>query len=93
PPFMTLARTLSGPVEVGGYSLKVGTDVAVTCSAAMKDEHKVPSPSLFVPSRWLSGAKPDAACGYIAFGAGPRACPAMELALTCIEEVIATLLR
>ena len=63
--------------DVGGVHLPAGTQTIQLTRFVALQEGSYVRPKNFDPSRWLSAADPK---HYLAFGAGPRACPGRNLA-------------
>jgi cytochrome P450 len=73
PVIADVARRLTAPLEVGGYTLPAGTLVVALITALHAREDLYPDPAAFRPERFLDG---DAAGAYtwIPFGGGVRRC-------------------
>jgi cytochrome P450 len=72
PPLLTIARTTTGPVEVGGVQLSAGEVVTTHIGSANHDETRWDDPETFDIFR---PAQP-----HIAFAHGPHMCLGMHLA-------------
>ncbi|MET9880830.1 cytochrome P450 [Actinacidiphila glaucinigra] len=88
-----LMRRATKPVELGGYNLTPGTEVAFSLYALHRDPRAYPDPERFDPDRWLpenSGDRPRSV--FLPFGAGNRKCIGDAFAWTAIIIALATIL-
>lgn len=67
-----VARRLSEPASVAGYSLPAGTILMVSIYLVHHDPQTYPEPEEFDPERFVDGVPDDAA--WIPFGGGTRRC-------------------
>jgi cytochrome P450 family 135 len=72
PVIVDVARKLTAPAEVGGYSLRAGTFVLPAIAALHYREDVFPEPHRFRPERFLDGKADNYA--WIPFGGGIRRC-------------------
>ncbi|WP_424215013.1 cytochrome P450 [Streptomyces sp. BI20] len=86
PPAWLIGRRTTEPVDLGGVSLPVGTDVAVSPVTVHHDPAWYPDPERFDPDRWV-GVRPHRE-RFLAFGGGPRRCIGDRFAQT---EMVAAL--
>jgi cytochrome P450 len=90
-PLLILMRRARTNVDLGGFHIQPGTEVALSQYALHHDPHFYPDPARFDPDRWL----PDRAArlpkgAFIPFGAGLRHCPGHSFAETEIAIVATT---
>ena len=84
PPLHLFTRHVYGPVEVGGYLLEPGEEIALLLGAANRDPAAWPDPARFDPARDTRGQS--------AFGAGIHFClgaPLARLELRVALEAVA----
>ena len=74
--------------EAGGVNLPAGTQTILLTRYVALQEDSYVRPKEFDPTRWLGGADPK---HYLAFGAGPRACPGRNLAHLEAKTALAVL--
>jgi cytochrome P450 len=89
-----LMRQATAPVELGGWDVPVGTELAFSLYALHRDARLYEEPERFDPDRWLE--EPGTRIpreGYIPFGAGARKCIGDGFAWTEIVITLATVLR
>jgi cytochrome P450 family 135 len=67
-----VARRLSGPASVGGYTLPTGTILMVSIYLVHHDPDTYPEPEEFRPERFIEGVPEGAA--WVPFGGGTRRC-------------------
>lgn len=95
---MLMPRETTENCKIAGYDIPANTQVFVNIWACGRDPENWATPLEFNPDRFLpgSGVDPDYR-GHdfrlIPFGAGRRICPAINLSLVIIQNVIATLLH
>jgi cytochrome P450 family 135 len=85
-------RRLIEPMELGGYTLPVGTIVAPCIYLMHRRADIYPEPLEFEPERFLGGADAGAYT-WIPFGGGVRRCVAASFAQLEIKRVIEVVLR
>ncbi|MBB5803123.1 cytochrome P450 [Saccharothrix ecbatanensis] len=83
-----LRRTVLYPTTLGGTSLRAGDLVSVSPHLLHHDRHRWTDPDAFRPERWEQS---DGQGPYIAFGAGPFACPGASVAQTLVTEALTAL--
>ncbi|MEU9146528.1 cytochrome P450 [Streptomyces sp. NPDC048349] len=86
-----VAWRLREPCEINGYRIPARTWVLVSIWDLHHDRRHYPQPGQFQPERFLGKRPPRQA--WLPFGAGPHACPAGQLALLQIKEVVHALAR
>ena len=85
-----LMRRTTEPIELGGYAIPAGTEVAFSLYALHQDPRYYPNPQRFDPDRWLPYNKiPREA--YAPFGGGNRKCIGDTFAITEITIALATI--
>jgi cytochrome P450 len=86
-----LARRATRTEVVAGVRIPRGAMVAVTPWIVHRHRALWADPERFDPARFLDGAPPHPRLAYIPFGAGPRTCIGMRLALAEIVTALATI--
>jgi cytochrome P450 len=83
-----------------GYALPPGTIVATQAWSMHRDASIFPSPSTFLPDRWLETSSPDNTEKLMAmqqhfmpFGAGSRVCGGQNLAMIMLRVTVAAVAR
>lgn len=90
-PALTIApRRLLEPVEIGGWSLPAGVQVAACLWLAMRREDLWPQAGAFRPERWLGDDAPPHPMSWIPFGGGVRRCAGAPFAEMEMREVLRT---
>ena len=79
PVIYAVARKLTEPTEVAGYTLPAGVIVAPSIGLVQADAAHFPEPDDFRPERFV-GAQPDSGT-WIPFGGGVRRCIGAEFSL------------
>ncbi|WP_406733202.1 cytochrome P450 [Streptomyces sp. NBC_01794] len=90
-----LMRRTTAPVELGGITFPVGTEVAFSLYAIHRDPGLYAKADSFDPHRWLPERQAAAGLGreaYIPFGAGNRKCIGDTFVWTEATIAIATIL-
>ncbi|MEU8633922.1 cytochrome P450 [Amycolatopsis sp. NPDC048633] len=91
-PPLILMRRAREDVELGGVTIRAGTEVAVSQHTLHRDPRWFPEPERFDPDRWTPGHTAELPKGaYIPFGAGARLCPGHVFAPTEIGIIAATI--
>lgn len=89
-PLLFTRRALA-PVDLGGFLLPAGAEVAYSAYALHRDPSQFSKATAFVPERWhddfVNGAYPR---NYVAFGAGPHKCIGDSFAATEIVIAVAS---
>jgi cytochrome P450 len=95
PPSWTLmAREAAEEVELGGYRLPKGTWVFLFLWVTHRDGRFFPDPERFDPERFAPGrAEQIPPFAWFPFGGGPHVCIGMQLALTQMTLIVATILQ
>ncbi|MTD59534.1 cytochrome P450 [Amycolatopsis pithecellobii] len=90
PVFYEVARTLTAPVELGGWQLPAGTSVMPAIGVVHSDPSIHDAPEEFRPERFL--ANPPSSGEWIPFGGGVRRCLgagfAQAEAIVIMQEVL-----
>ena len=83
-----------------GYALPPGTIVATQAWSMHRDPSVFPSPSTFLPDRWLQTHAPDNTeqlaqmqQHYMPFGTGSRGCGGQNLAMMMLRITVAAIAR
>ena len=84
-PFISIARTTTGPTELGGCPIDEGEKVLLSWASANRDEAEFPEPDRFVVDR--------SANRHLAFGAGPHRCAGSNLARMNLRIAVTELVR
>jgi cytochrome P450 len=79
-------RRVAEPIEVAGWTLPAGVDVAPCIWLAHRDVRSHRDPAAFRPERWLEG--PPAPGTYIPWGGGTRRCAGAAFAAMELREVL-----
>lgn len=92
PPAYAFARELVSPIELGGYSLPVGSHVIISPYGVHRNPALFSEPEQFRPERWLSNqALPRFA--YLPFGGGHRVCIGNHFAQLEAGLLLATMVQ
>jgi cytochrome P450 len=92
PPAYILARETVAPMEIGGYSMPLGSTIIFSQWVMHRDPRYYDDPDVFRPERWLDGLADRLPPGaYFPFGDGPRRCIGQGFALLEAAIVTATL--
>ncbi|KAK1677731.1 hypothetical protein QYE76_038579 [Lolium multiflorum] len=78
PPFFGNVRTSLEDIEFDGYRIPKGWQVFWTAKVTHMDPRIFHEPAQFDPSRFESQSPVTPPCSFVAFGGGPRICPAIE---------------
>ena len=88
-----LMRQSTGPVELGGVELPVGTEIAFSLYSLHRDPRLYDEPHRFDPDRWLPERREQVPReGFVPFGSGNRKCIGDGFAWTEIVITLATVL-
>ncbi|WP_267245492.1 cytochrome P450 [Streptomyces sp. PR69] len=88
-----LMRRTTAPVELGGFALPVGTEVAFSLYALHRHPGLYKEPDRFDPDRWLPERRSEIdRQSYIPFGAGNRKCIGDAFVWTEATIALATVL-
>jgi cytochrome P450 len=91
PVVVDVARKLTQPVEVGGYTLPAGTLVLPAIAAVHARPDLYPEPEEFRPERFIDGQPESYA--WIPFGGGVRRCIGASFAQVEMRVVLREVLR
>ncbi|WGF87508.1 cytochrome P450 [Marinivivus vitaminiproducens] len=83
-------RVLARPMELGGYELPAGTNVAASSAILHYDPDLYPDGDAFRPERFLE--RRFGPHEFLPFGGGERMCPGSHLSTFEMKVVLATLL-
>jgi cytochrome P450 family 135 len=87
-PALTIApRLLLEPARIAGRSIPAGVQVAACLWLAMRREDLWPEAGVFLPERWLDGARPQSGA-WIPYGGGVRRCAGAPFAEMEMREVL-----
>lgn len=87
-----LERYLGKEIELGGRRIPCGVVASTSAYTQGRLEEVFPEPESWKPERWLH-AKKRMEVNWIPFGAGCRACPGANLAVTELKYMIGTIFR
>lgn len=95
PPAYQILRRCSADTDLGGEMAKKGDVIIIPIYALHRREDSWHEPMAFNPQRFLpENHNPQFLRNrYLPFGAGPRICSGMHLALVEIQVLVATILR
>jgi sterol 14-demethylase len=95
PPLIILLRVVKVPLEVGGYTIPVGTMVAASPSVSNRLPEAFADAESFDPTRYLTPREDDAAnpWSWIPFGAGRHRCVGAAFAMMQLKAIFSVLLR
>jgi len=95
PPLIILLRVVKVPLEVGGYTIPVGTMVAASPSVSNRLPEAFDDAGTFDPARYLSPREDDVAnpWSWIPFGAGRHRCVGAAFAMMQLKAIFSVLLR
>ncbi|MFS8015412.1 putative abieta-7,13-dien-18-ol hydroxylase [Helianthus anomalus] len=79
PPVTLSFRRAKQDIEYGGFIIPKGWQVLLSASMTHMDDSIFQNPTMFDPTRYEKHTPPPP-FSYVAFGAGPRMCPGIELA-------------
>lgn len=89
-----LMRRALEPVEIGGFRIPAGTEVAFSLYALHRDPEIYPQPDVFDPDRWLPERRAELPRdAVVPFGSGNRKCIGDAFAWTQATVALATILR
>jgi cytochrome P450 family 135 len=91
PVIVDVARKLTRPMEIGGYTLPAGTLVLPAIAAVHAREDLYPEPEEFRPERFIDGQPESYA--WIPFGGGVRRCIGASFAQVEMRVVLREVLR
>jgi cytochrome P450 len=91
PPVIWWAKVSTAPFVLGSYQLPAAARVILSAYITHRIPDVYPSPSSFLPERWLR-QEPDP-YAYIPFSAGPRRCMGSAFAMMELKIVLALMLQ
>jgi cytochrome P450 family 135 len=91
PVIQTIARTLTEPAQIAGYTLPAGISVMPSIGCIHASPEVYPEPERFRPERFLDGDTPS--YGWIPFGGGTRRCLGAAFAQLEMRLVLGEVLR
>ncbi|CAH1448304.1 unnamed protein product [Lactuca virosa] len=80
PPVALAFRRAMQDIEYGGFIIPKGWQVLLSSSMTHMDNDIFQNPTLFDPTRFEKHSPQPPSFSFVAFGAGPRMCPGIELA-------------
>ncbi|GJY43944.1 cytochrome P450 716B1-like protein [Tanacetum coccineum] len=80
PPVALSFRRAKQDIEYGGFIIPKGWQVLLSASMTHMDNDIFQNATMFDPTRFDKNAPSPPPFSYVAFGAGPRMCPGVELA-------------
>jgi hypothetical protein len=100
PSFTSKNGSTNESFDLMGYALPPGTIVATQAWSMHRDSSVFPSPSTFLPDRWLETSFPDNTeqlnrmqQHFMPFGTGSRGCGGQNLAMMMLRIVVAAIAR
>lgn len=93
PPTWLISRSVTVPIELGGYRLLPGDQVLISPYLLHHDQRYFTEPDAFWPGRWLKQDTSDHNPAYLPFGAGPQMCRGAALATTELILITALMAR
>ena len=94
PPGWALVHPAARAHELGRETVERGTPVLVSPWVLHRDRRLWPAADTFDPDRWLGARATEIRPGsFVAFGAGPRRCPARPFAEALVTLILATVVR
>lgn len=94
PPAYAFARELVQPIELGGYTLPVGSHVIISPFGVHRNPGLYTDPQQFRPERWLSGETRELPrFAYLPFGGGHRVCIGNHFAQLEAGLLLATMVQ
>jgi cytochrome P450 len=94
PPVPMLVRENQRPEDMRGRNVAPGAQIVLSPWHLQRHERIWDKPDAFDPGRWQTdGGRASARDGYIAFSAGPRACPGAGFAMAEGVLLLAMLMR
>ncbi len=93
PPVWATSRDVVEPFDLGGYTLRKGSNVLVSPYVMHRDPRFYDDPESFRPERWLDGDNAPPKYAYFPFGGGPRFCIGSTFALTEAVLLLACLVQ
>ncbi|GGZ51117.1 cytochrome P450 [Streptomyces inusitatus] len=91
PPIWLFPRRAATDLQLGGHTVKQGTQVFYSPYAMHRDSRWHPRPETFDPGRWNPDRHPQPPRGaYIPFAAGVHGCPGGDFALAELTLLTAT---
>ena len=90
PPAFVLGRRAASDTEIGGYSVRAGSEVVAWIFMTHRNPRWFPEPDAFRPERFAPGAEANLPrLSYLPFGAGPRACIGRQFAMIEAQLMLA----
>lgn len=94
PPVWWISREANEDVEILGYTLPKGSEIAMSQWVMHHDPRYFPDPESFVPERWENDREKQLPkTVYFPFGGGPRICIGNHFALMEAKVILATILQ
>ena len=92
PPFWRISRQAQENTKIGGFDVPAGTDVIAAIYTVQRSPKYWDKPLEFTPERFLTENNHHK-FSYIPFGAGPRVCIGIHLAMTEALAILASCLN
>ncbi len=90
PPAYAVGRRAEADTELGGYSVRKGSEVIAWIYMTHRDPRWFPEPDSFRPDRFAPGNEATLPrLAYLPFGAGPRACIGRQFAMMEAQLMLA----
>lgn len=93
PPAHSLTRVCQAPARLGPYDLKRGDRIMIPIYALHRHTTRWENPHQFDPDRFAPDRPEPGRYAFMPFGAGPRICIGMPLAMAELTAILPTLLR
>lgn len=93
PPTWLISRSVTAPIELGGYRLGPGDQILISPYLLHHDQRYFTEPDAFWPERWPRRDASDHNPAYLPFGAGPQTCRGAALATTEMILITAMMAR
>lgn len=93
PPFWRISRQATVDTKVKGFDIPKGTNVVASIYTIQRKEEHWKDALIFRPERFLDESQEAHKFAYIPFGAGPRICIGMHLAMNEAITILATCIK
>jgi cytochrome P450 len=93
PPVHSVSRQVTGPLEVAGRAIPVGTEFSLDLDHLSRHESLYEEPDRFLPERWLGKSEAISPVEILQFGGGPHFCLGYHLAWMEVVQFAVALAR